>query len=75
MVFWNLEMNKMSLKAAADIVVDQVSSYWKRARIPTSQRQHIKAKVIKLHQENAKLKKNKCNKKNRSAALEKKGLF
>ena len=71
-VFWNLEKNKFSLKEAAEIVEGQVSSFWMRARIPTRQKQHIKAKVVKLYQDYANLRKNKCNKKKRSAALEKK---
>ena len=71
-VFWNLEKNKVSLKEAAEIVEGQVSSFWMRARIPTRQKQHIKAKVVKLYQDYANLRKNKCNKKKRSAALEKK---
>ena len=70
-VFWNLE-NKKNLKEAADIVVAQVLKFWNKARIPTRQKQHIKTKVSKLHQEYANLRKNKSNKQKRSVALEEK---
>ena len=71
-MFWNLENEKKNLKEAADIVVGQVSNFWNKARIPTRQKQHIKAKVIKLYQEYATLRKNKRNKKKRSVTLEEK---
>ena len=48
-----------TVRDSADIVTDQILSFWSKARIPTKQGYHVISHVEKLFERYCKLKKNK----------------
>lgn len=55
---------KKCLKESANIVLLELYEFWEKARIPTKRKDHLLEKMIKLHAEWTKLKKNKNKRSN-----------
>lgn len=50
-LFFNLRVVKLDLRNSAKLVVEELSIFWEKARIPTKDKQHCINKLETLHSE------------------------
>lgn len=63
--------NKKDLRESAEVIYKEVQNFWERARIPTKRKDHITEKILELHGEWKRLKKNATRRSNTQECKEK----